>query len=88
MRCWFTWGFHFSWFLDRLVLVKAKGLDWYQNVFLPKISPLSLLALLFTIVAMFSLKGGDVVSLPWMSAYCNSTDDLLYCDVLHQLLYE
>lgn len=44
--------------------MKAKGLDWYQNVFLPKISPLSLLALLFTIVAMFSLKGNDVVSLP------------------------
>ena len=51
-------------FLKRLSLVKAKGLDWYQNQFLPKIGPLSLLALLFTIVAMFSLKGGDVVSLP------------------------
>jgi ACR3 family arsenite transporter len=51
-------------FMSRFILVRAKGLDWYQNVFLPKISPLSLLALLFTIVAMFSLKGGDVVSLP------------------------
>ncbi|MFC3902618.1 arsenite transporter, ACR3 family [Acinetobacter marinus] len=51
-------------FLTRLILVKKKGLDWYQNEFLPKINPLSLLALLFTIVAMFSLKGADVVSLP------------------------
>lgn len=51
-------------FMTRFILVRAKSLDWYQNVFLPKISPLSLLALLFTIVAMFSLKGNDVVSLP------------------------
>lgn len=51
-------------FFTRLILVRSKGLDWYQNTFLPKISPLSLLALLFTIVAMFSLKGSDVVSLP------------------------
>lgn len=52
-------------FFTRLILVKLRGLNWYQNQFIPKISPLSLIALLFTILAMFSLKGGDVVSLPF-----------------------
>lgn len=51
-------------FLTRKIVLKQKGIDWYENRFLPKIGPVTLIALLLTILAMFSLKGGMVLELP------------------------
>ncbi len=51
--------------LSRIILIRIKGKNWFETIYIPKISPITLIALLFTIIVMFSLKGENIIQVPF-----------------------
>ena len=73
-------------FISQKVLIKLKGYDWFHNIYVAKISPITLIALLFTIVVMFSLKGDLILTIP-MDVIKIAIPLLLYFAVMFLLTF-